>query len=73
MPRKRKEVITIIYNIHIEKYQTKDIVGIHREAFREYKESEYKNNVDKSLSHLNNVIEVRDGGVDWYSCICEAK
>lgn len=66
-------MITIIYNIHIEKYQTKDIVGIHREAFREYKESEYKNNVDKSLSHLNNVIEVRDGGVDWYSCICEAK
>lgn len=62
------------YNFHNEKYQMKDIVGIHREQFREIADqSKYHNNVDLKKTERNVYDEIVPNGRNWYAAIKEAK
>ncbi|MBQ3295512.1 MAG: plasmid recombination protein [Erysipelotrichaceae bacterium] len=62
------------YNIHNEKYQTKDVGGIMKEQFRQYEDSsKYRNYVDEHRT-LNNVYKaMSEDGMNWYRQIREAK
>lgn len=62
------------YNIHNEKYQTKDVFGIRKEQFREYEDkSKYKNYVDETRTKDNVYKAMSDDGDNWYKRIREAK
>ncbi len=62
------------YNIHNEKYQTKDVGGIRKEQFREYEdESKYKNYVDHEKTKDNICKAMSEDGTNWYKRIREAK
>lgn len=62
------------YNLHNEKYKLQDVVGIHKEQFREYADkTKYKNDVDDERTELNRYIELSQGGKEWYRRIKEAK
>ncbi|MDD6727588.1 MAG: plasmid recombination protein [Lactimicrobium massiliense] len=62
------------YNLHIEKYQSKDVGGIRKEQFREYSENtEYKNAVDNERTHMNTYEALSENGDDWFAKIEEAK
>lgn len=62
------------YNFHNEKYQTKDVVGIHREQFREIADqNKYKNNVEPDKTNQNVYEDLSPDGKDWYGAIKEAK
>lgn len=64
----------MIYNLHNEKYQMKDIGGIKKEQFREYSDStKYRNYVDSSLTENNLYKDMTADGCDWYKQIREAK
>lgn len=62
------------YNFHNEKYQMKDVVGIHREQFREIADqSKYRNNVDPSRTNQNVYDDLVPDGKDWYGAVKTAK
>lgn len=62
------------YNLHNEKYKVSDIVGIHREQFREYKNKMlYKNDVNHELTKNNIYFEMSENGKNWYSQVKQAK
>lgn len=62
------------YNLHNEKYKLQDVIGIHKEQFREYADkTKYKNDVDNERTELNRYIELSQGGKDWYRRIKKAK
>lgn len=62
------------YNIHNEKYQTKDVIGIRKEQFREYEDkSNYKNYVDEERTKDNVYKAMSEDGDNWYKRIREAK
>ena len=62
------------YNIHNEKYQTKDVGGIMKEQFRQYEdESKYRNYVDHEKTKDNIYKAVSEDGMNWYRQIREAK
>lgn len=62
------------YNIHNEKYKQSDVIGIHKEQFREYKETaNYRNDVDSERTIENCYIEMSENGKDWVSRIREAR
>lgn len=60
-------------NFHIEKYKQSDVKGIKKEQMREQKETEYRNNVDPSRTHLNVISDVREDGKNWNEHIKAAK
>ena len=65
---------TVQYNFHNEKYQTKDVIGIHREQFREIADhSKYKNNVDPEKTDQNVYEDLAPEGRNWYGVIKTAK
>lgn len=65
---------TVQYNFHNEKYQTKDVIGIHREQFREIADhSKYKNNVDSGKTDQNVYEDLAPEGRNWYGVIKTAK
>ena len=62
------------YNIHNEKYQTKDVIGIRKEQFREYEDkSKYKNYIDETRTKDNVYKAMSEDGDNWYKRIREAK
>ena len=62
------------YNIHNEKYQTKDVTGIMKEQFRQYEdESKYKNYIDHERTKDNVYKAMSEDGMNWYRQIREAK
>lgn len=62
------------YNIHNEKYQTKDVGGIMKEQFRQYDDSsKYRNYVDEERTHNNVYKAMSEDGMNWYRQIREAK
>lgn len=61
------------YNLHIEKYKSSDIGGIHAEQFREFKnETSYKNYVDPEKTKLNQYLALTNDGADWRKHIKQA-
>ena len=62
------------YNIHKEKYQTKDVTGIMKEQFRQYEdETKYKNYIDHERTKDNIYKAMSEDGTNWYMRIREAK
>ena len=62
------------YNFHIEKYKYNDIGGIHREQFREYKDTSlYKNDVNHELTEKNAIFELAENGRAWFAHVKQAK
>ncbi len=62
------------YNIHNEKYQTKDVGGIMKEQFRQYEDSsKYRNYVDEERTPNNVYKAMSEDGMNWYRQIREAK
>lgn len=62
------------YNFHNEKYKATDVIGIHREQFREITDhSKYKNHVDPDKADQNVFDDLAPNGRDWYSAIKAAK
>ncbi|MBQ9157715.1 MAG: plasmid recombination protein [Erysipelotrichaceae bacterium] len=62
------------YNIHNEKYQTKDVGGIMKEQFRQYEDkSKYRNYVDEERTKDNVYKAMSEDGDNWYKRIREAK
>ena len=62
------------YNIHNEKYQTKDVTGIMKEQFRQYEdETKYKNYIDHERTKNNIYKTMSEDGTNWYMRIREAK
>ena len=62
------------YNFHNEKYQTSDVVGIHREQYREISDTgKYRNDIRHEDSHLNVYEELSPEGSNWYKRISKAK
>ena len=62
------------YNLHNEKYKVSDIVGIHREQFREYRDTSlYRNDVHHELTEKNIYFEMTERGRDWFAHVKQAK
>lgn len=62
------------YNIHNEKFKFSDIGGIHREQFREYKDTSlYRNDVNSELTERNIYYEMTENGKNWFAHVKQAK
>lgn len=62
------------YNIHNEKFKFSDIGGIHREQFREYKDTSlYRNDVNSKLTERNIYYEMTENGKNWFAHVKQAK
>lgn len=62
------------YNFHNEKFKYSDLGGIHREQFREYRDTSlYKNDVNHELTEKNVYFELTENGKNWYAHVKQAK
>ena len=62
------------YNLHNEKFKYSDLGGIHREQYREYKDTSlYKNDVNHELTEKNTYFELTKNGKNWFAHVKQAR